>query len=241
MVEVVLFHHVQGLTDGVQAFAEELRSGGHTVHTPDLFDGERPASIEDGVAYAQGLGDDLDKRADSAVGDLPAGLVYAGFSSGAGTRSGWRRPGRGRVAYCCTSRASRSPAIGRSVRGRTGCQCRSTAKTRIRSSRWRATSTPPVIWWRRSGLSWASCSSIRATSTCSPTVRCRRTTPRPQLWWCSARVSSSTGSPDVSATSSHPNAAAGPTGAPRNLQGTKRPREIHAQRFVWHEPRGSDD
>ena len=102
MVEVVLFHHVQGLTDGVQAFAEELRSGGHTVHTPDLFDGERPASIEDGVAYAQGLGDDLDKRADSAVGDLPAGLVYAGFSSGAGTaqRLAQTRPGaRGVLLY----------------------------------------------------------------------------------------------------------------------------------------------
>ena len=28
MAEVVLFHHVQGLTDGVRAFAEELRVGG---------------------------------------------------------------------------------------------------------------------------------------------------------------------------------------------------------------------
>jgi hypothetical protein len=31
MAEVVLFHHVQGLTDGVRAFADELRAGGHTV------------------------------------------------------------------------------------------------------------------------------------------------------------------------------------------------------------------
>ena len=52
MAEVVLFHHVQGLTDGVLAFAEQLRGGGHTVHTPDLFDGERPATIEKGVAFA---------------------------------------------------------------------------------------------------------------------------------------------------------------------------------------------
>jgi hypothetical protein len=28
MAEVVLFHHVQGLTDGVRAFAAELRAGG---------------------------------------------------------------------------------------------------------------------------------------------------------------------------------------------------------------------
>ncbi|HEY2262702.1 MAG TPA: site-specific integrase, partial [Streptosporangiaceae bacterium] len=27
---------------------DELRAGGHTVHTPDLFDGQRPASIDDG-------------------------------------------------------------------------------------------------------------------------------------------------------------------------------------------------
>ena len=50
MAEVVLFHHVQGLTDGVRAFADALRAGGHTVHTPDLFDGARPASVDDGVA-----------------------------------------------------------------------------------------------------------------------------------------------------------------------------------------------
>ncbi len=43
MAEVVLFHHVQGLTGGVRAFAAELRTGGHTMHTPDMFDGQRPA------------------------------------------------------------------------------------------------------------------------------------------------------------------------------------------------------
>jgi dienelactone hydrolase len=59
MAEVVLFHHVQGLTDGVRAFADELRTGGHTVHTPDLFNGERPATIDDGIALVQGIGDDV--------------------------------------------------------------------------------------------------------------------------------------------------------------------------------------
>lgn len=39
MAEVVLFHHAQGLTPGVVAFADELRRAGHTVHTPDLLDG----------------------------------------------------------------------------------------------------------------------------------------------------------------------------------------------------------
>jgi dienelactone hydrolase len=103
MAEVVLFHHVQGLTDGMSAFAEELRAGGHTVHTPDLFDGERPATIDDGVAYSQSIGGDvLDERADRAVANLPGGLVYAGFSSGAGTaqRLAQTRPGaRGALLY----------------------------------------------------------------------------------------------------------------------------------------------
>ncbi|WP_062317115.1 hypothetical protein [Lysinimicrobium aestuarii] len=36
MVEVILFHHAGGLTDGVLAFASALRDAGHTVRTPDL-------------------------------------------------------------------------------------------------------------------------------------------------------------------------------------------------------------
>jgi dienelactone hydrolase len=102
MAEVVLFHHVQGLTDGVRAFAEELRAGGHTVHTPDLFDGERPATIDDGIAFADGLGDELGERVDRFVAGLPAGLVYGGFSMGAAQaqRLAQTRPGaRGALLY----------------------------------------------------------------------------------------------------------------------------------------------
>lgn len=85
MVDVVLFHHVQGLTDGVRAFAELLRADGHTVHVPDLFDGERPTSIDAGVALAQSIGDErLQQRAGQFLADLPDALVYAGFSLGAG-------------------------------------------------------------------------------------------------------------------------------------------------------------
>jgi dienelactone hydrolase len=103
MTEVVLFHHVQGLTDGLRAFADELRAGGHTVHAPDLFDGERPATIEAGIAHVQGLGDAvLGERAQRAVAELPAELVYAGFSWGAATaqRFAQLRPGaRGALLY----------------------------------------------------------------------------------------------------------------------------------------------
>ncbi|MFE9956298.1 dienelactone hydrolase family protein [Micromonospora sp. NPDC005299] len=86
MADIVLFHHLQGLTDGVRAFADDLRAGGHTVHTPDLFDGERPATLEEGAALTKRIGGAvLDERADRVVADLPKDLVYAGFSWGAAT------------------------------------------------------------------------------------------------------------------------------------------------------------
>jgi dienelactone hydrolase len=103
MAEVVLFHHVQGLTDGVRAFADELRAGGHTVHTPDLFDGERPATIELGITLVNLIGDDtLSERATGALAKLPDGLVYAGFSFGGATAQQFAqtRPGaRGALLY----------------------------------------------------------------------------------------------------------------------------------------------
>jgi len=98
MAEVVLFHHVLGHTGGMRAFADELRSGGHTVHTPDLFDGERPASIDEGMVLVRAIGDELlSERVDLAMAGLPETVVYAGSSPGAGvaqrlaqTRSGAR-------------------------------------------------------------------------------------------------------------------------------------------------------
>ena len=47
MAEVLLFHHTQGLTRGVHAFADNLRASGHTVHMPDLFDGRIFQSIDE--------------------------------------------------------------------------------------------------------------------------------------------------------------------------------------------------
>src|SRR6266568_3153957 len=83
MAEVLLFHHVQGLTSGVHAFAESLRRAGHTVHTPDLFDGRTFDKIEDGLAHVNevGFGTVLERGQQAAQG-LPIDLVYAGFSLG---------------------------------------------------------------------------------------------------------------------------------------------------------------
>jgi dienelactone hydrolase len=83
MAEVLLFHHAQGLTPGVRAFAEDLRGGGHIVHTPDLFDGQIFPSLEEGLAYIETIGfDTLRERGVRIADDLPFELVYAGFSFG---------------------------------------------------------------------------------------------------------------------------------------------------------------
>ena len=116
MAEVVLFHHAQGLTPGVVAFAEELRRAGHTVHTPDLFDGRTFGSIEEGMAYATGIGfpGEVLRRGAEAVAALPAGLVYAGFSLGVlpAQLLAQTRPGaRGAVlCYSCVPVAEFGPA-----------------------------------------------------------------------------------------------------------------------------------
>ena len=83
MAEVLLFHHAQGLTPGIHAFANDLRAGGHTVHTPDLFEGRTFASIEEGMGYINKSGfDAMRARGVRLADDLPPGLVYAGFSFG---------------------------------------------------------------------------------------------------------------------------------------------------------------
>lgn len=84
MAEVVLYHHIQGLTEGVRSFADELRRAGHTVHTPDLFDGRTFATMNEAFAVVQEAGDAFDAKADGAAHALPEGLVYAGISWGVG-------------------------------------------------------------------------------------------------------------------------------------------------------------
>ena len=83
MSEVVLFHHIQGLTDGVRSLAEELRQGGHVVHTPDLFDGRTFPTLDEGMAFAREAGfGALAERGVAAADAYPPGVVYAGISFG---------------------------------------------------------------------------------------------------------------------------------------------------------------
>lgn len=83
MAEILLFHHARGLTPGVVAFAETLRAAGHTVHTPDLYDGRVFGDTEAGVAHRQQIDEEaMSALVAEAAADLPADLVYAGMSMG---------------------------------------------------------------------------------------------------------------------------------------------------------------
>ncbi len=83
MATIVLFHHVQGLTDGVVALADRLRGSGHTVHTPDLFEGQTFSTIEDGMAHARQVGfGELMAAGVAAADDFGDDVVYAGLSMG---------------------------------------------------------------------------------------------------------------------------------------------------------------
>jgi dienelactone hydrolase len=101
MAEVILFHHAQGQTEGFRAFADALRSEGHTVHAPDLYDGKSFPTLDEGMANARAIGFQslLDQGVAAAEG-LPDDLVYAGFSLGVlpAQRLAQTRPGaRGAV------------------------------------------------------------------------------------------------------------------------------------------------
>ncbi|MTE19239.1 dienelactone hydrolase [Streptomyces sp. TRM43335] len=83
MAEVLLFHHVYGLTSGVREFAARIEGAGHVVHLPDLYEGRVFDTFEEGVAHAGAVGfGTLVERGVAAAGELPADLVYAGFSLG---------------------------------------------------------------------------------------------------------------------------------------------------------------
>jgi len=83
MAEILLFHHALGLTPGMAGFAEALRSGGHHVETPDLFDGLVFDNVEAGVAHAESIGFEQLADRGAAVAEPRTGpFVVAGFSLG---------------------------------------------------------------------------------------------------------------------------------------------------------------
>jgi dienelactone hydrolase len=83
VAEVLLFHHAQGRTRGCLSFADRLRTAGHVVHAPDLYDGRIFTELTDGVHYAEQVGfDTIRERGRLAADSLPNEIIYAGFSLG---------------------------------------------------------------------------------------------------------------------------------------------------------------
>lgn len=91
-----MFHSALGLRRAILSFAEELRSEGHQVHTPDLYEGSVYQEIEEGIAHRDRVGiPTLLELAQKAVEDLPADTVYIGYSLGAALAQSFAQNRRG--------------------------------------------------------------------------------------------------------------------------------------------------
>ncbi|RRD46733.1 dienelactone hydrolase family protein [Tessaracoccus sp. OH4464_COT-324] len=83
MTEIVLFHHALGLTDGVRQFADQLRSRGFAVRTPDLFEGRVFSSVEEAFQYVERVScATLLQRAEESCVEIHGRIIFGGFSLG---------------------------------------------------------------------------------------------------------------------------------------------------------------
>lgn len=84
-MNIMLFHSAYGLRPAVRDAADRLRTAGHEVWTPDLFEGRTFDTVEDGMEFKERIGkEELLKRAVLAAAPYSErGLLYAGFSLGA--------------------------------------------------------------------------------------------------------------------------------------------------------------
>lgn len=104
MTDVVVFHHIQGVTPGITRFAEALAVSGHRPTVPDFFEGRTFDSLEAGQAYLDEIGGipSILDRARLAMEAFHPDVVYAGFSLGVAPAQmlAQTRPGaRGALLY----------------------------------------------------------------------------------------------------------------------------------------------
>ncbi|WP_274518624.1 dienelactone hydrolase family protein [Demequina lutea] len=80
----MLFHHAQGLTEGLRELAERIRAAGHEVHTPDMYSGVVFGRLDEGLAFASRIGHDaIEEVARRAARQHPHADTAMGFSLGA--------------------------------------------------------------------------------------------------------------------------------------------------------------
>lgn len=89
MAAVLFLHSALGLRRAVVAFADRLRAAGHTVSTPDLYDGRvfegGKAGYDEAVAFQAPLQDEITAKVDEAYEELArrsGPVVTAGASMG---------------------------------------------------------------------------------------------------------------------------------------------------------------
>lgn len=84
MAHVLLLHSALGLRPAVISVADDLRAAGHTVITPDYYEGRVFDTESEGLAYRDATGvPALMRRAATSLDNLPDDAVLAGFSLGA--------------------------------------------------------------------------------------------------------------------------------------------------------------
>lgn len=84
MAQIVLFHHSQGLTEGLRFLARRLEAVGHRVHTPDFFSGKVFSRPDEGLAFAGMVGHDaMEELAKRTAREHKGVDTVIGFSLGA--------------------------------------------------------------------------------------------------------------------------------------------------------------
>jgi dienelactone hydrolase len=96
MANVVIFHSILGLREGLFHLAEYLRLNGHTVFTTDLYDGRSFDEMDAAFEFFNGIGiPEMMSRSIRYCENYPSDACYIGFSNGgvsalllAGTKEG---------------------------------------------------------------------------------------------------------------------------------------------------------
>lgn len=83
MANIVIFHSVLGIREGITEMAKVLRKAGHKVYMADLYNGKRFDAMDEAFTYFEKLGiPEIMNRSIEYTKEFPADSFYLGFSNG---------------------------------------------------------------------------------------------------------------------------------------------------------------